>query len=280
LIAGTAAALAVGVALAMTAPAQAPGSPVGAVSGAEGAARSSPSPADRGNAPASRGTGTRVTTMDVAPSHEPGPPPVGTLGGYQWPLPKARLTLPFGPSPWGSRLIGGKLFHDGVDLATFCGDRVVAAHAGRVLAAGRHYDAVMGWVGDIGPYLRRLEAKHLWSTLPIVVVVDDGNGYRSIYAHFGKVVVKKGQRVNAGQLLGYEGQTGRASGCHLHYGLYSPLEHRTFRIEASVVKRMKVPKHQIARIDPLLVLPPRPKPSTAPTNATASPDPTPSADSP
>ena len=37
---------------------------------------------------------------------------------------------------------------------------------------------------------------------PIVVVIDDGNGYRSIYAHFGKVDVKKGQVVKAGQLLG------------------------------------------------------------------------------
>ncbi len=89
----------------------------------------------------------------------------------------------------------------------------------------------MGWVGDLQPYLDRLEKKHLWSTLPIVVVIDDGNGYRSVYAHFGKVVVKKGQVVKAGQLLGYEGQTGRASGCHLHYGLFSPLETATFGID-------------------------------------------------
>jgi murein DD-endopeptidase MepM/ murein hydrolase activator NlpD len=192
-------------------------------------------------------------------SAAPAAPAPATLTGYRWPLPRGRLTLPFGPSPWGSRIVEGELFHDGIDLATFCGDRIVAAHGGTVLAAGRKYDRFMGWVGDLQPYLDRLEKKHLWSTLPIVVVIDDGNGYRSVYAHFGKVVVKKGAAVKAGQLLGYEGRTGRASGCHLHYGLFSPAEIATFGIEPSVVKRMKLPDRQIARIDPMLVIGERPK---------------------
>ena len=192
-------------------------------------------------------------------SAAPAAPAPATLTGYRWPLPRGRLTLPFGPSPWGSRIVEGELFHDGIDLATFCGDRIVAAHGGTVLAAGRKYDRFMGWVGDLKPYLDRLEKKHLWSTLPIVVVIDDGNGYRSVYAHFGKVVVKKGAAVKAGQLLGYEGRTGRASGCHLHYGLFSPAEIATFGIERSVVKRMKLPDRQIARIDPMLVIGERPK---------------------
>ncbi len=152
----------------------------------------------------------------------------------------------------------GERFHDGVDLATFCGDRVLAAHSGTVLTAGRHYDEYMGWVGDLDPYLKRLEQKNLWKTLPIVVVIDDGNGYRSVYAHFGKVTVKSGQQVEAGQLIGHEGATGRASGCHLHYGLFSPWEQDTMAIRADVVKRMKTPKEEIARIDPLLILPPKP----------------------
>ena len=185
------------------------------------------------------------------------PPALMSLTGYRWPLLHGRVTLPFGPTRWGTRVVDAELFHDGVDLATFCGDRVVAAHDGVVLAAGRHYDRAMGWVGDLQPYLDRLDAKGLWTTLPIVVVIDDGNGYRSMYAHLSKVVVEKGDTVTAGQLIGYEGKTGRASGCHLHYGLFSPLETDLFGIDPGVVERMLLPAWEIARVDPLLVLPER-----------------------
>ena len=200
-----------------------------------------------------------------------GPPSPLSLRGYQSPLPNGRVTLPFGPSPWGSRVVHGEPFHDGLDLATFCGDRVVAAHDGIVLAAGRRYDTEMGWVGDLQPYLDRLEARSLWTTLPIVVVIDDRNGYRSIYAHLSKTDVKKGNVVVAGDLVGYEGMTGRASGCHLHYGLFSPAENAVFGIDPDVAKRMLLPRWQLARVDPQLVLPeqasaharPTPTPSSA-----------------
>jgi murein DD-endopeptidase MepM/ murein hydrolase activator NlpD len=257
LLAGVIAAVVVGV---VTSVPSGPLTPVGDV---QGAVSSAPSARPAGNPAGAQTPGPAhepAAAVVPNPSVAPTAPPPATLTGYRWPLPRGRLTLPFGPSPWGSRIVAGERFHDGVDLATFCGDRIVAAHAGKVLAAGRKYDQFMGWVGDLRPYLRRLEKKRLWSTLPIVVVIDDGNGYRSVYAHFGKVVVKKGKAVKAGQLLGYEGRTGRASGCHLHYGLFSPAEVATFGIDPTVVKRMKLPDRQIARIDPMLVLGERPKP--------------------
>ena len=201
-----------------------------------------------------------------------GPPSPKSLRGYQSPLPNGRVTLPFGPSRWGSRVVGGEPFHDGLDLATFCGDRIVAAHSGVVLAAGRRYDADMGWVGDLQPYLDRLEAKSLWATLPIVVVIDDGNGYRSIYAHLSKTAVKKGDLVVAGDIVGYEGMTGRASGCHLHYGLFSPAENSVFGIDPGVAERMLLPRWQLARVDPQLVLPEQASPRGKATPAPASPN--------
>lgn len=185
------------------------------------------------------------------------PPSPAALTGYLWPLANARLTLRFAHTNWGSRLVDGELFHDGVDMATVCGDRITAAHDGVVLASGRRYDSMMGWQGDLTGYTALLDEKKAWGGLPIVVVIDDGNGYRSIYAHFSKVTVKRGDVVEAGQLIGYEGATGRASGCHLHYGLFSPLETAVFEIKPELVKSLKLPRYQTARIDPLLVLPPR-----------------------
>ena len=182
-------------------------------------------------------------------------PPVATLTGYRWPISQGRITLPFKAIPGGEWFNGTKLWHDGVDMASFCGARVGAAHDGIVLAAGRHFDEQIGWLGDLQPYFHLLDRRHMWNDLPIVVVIDDGNGYRSIYAHFLDVKVRVGQHVTAGQQIGREGATGHASGCHVHYGLFSPLETRQFGVRADILKRLRLPRHVIARIDPLLVLP-------------------------
>ena len=182
-------------------------------------------------------------------------PQPGELSGYVWPLARGRLTLPFKAIPGGSRIKDGKLFHDGIDLASFCGDTVRAAHDGIVLAAGREFDDYVGWIGDLRPYYAVLDKRKLWDDLPIALVIDDGNGYRSVYAHFRSVSVGVGEAVSAGQAIGLEGATGHASGCHVHYGLFSPLETETFGVRADILKRLKLPVAEIARIDPLLVMP-------------------------
>jgi murein DD-endopeptidase MepM/ murein hydrolase activator NlpD len=237
----------------------------GGVAGAAGQPSATPAPVAV-QAPAVQGPSARDPLLAVAhptdvegPTHRafgpPTAPPPSSLTGYQWPISVGRITLPFKEIPGGEFSRNGKLFHDGVDMASFCGAPVSAAHDGVVLAASRHFDDFIGWVGDLGPYFKRLEANHLWNELPIVVVIDDENGYRSMYAHFHDVTVKPGQHVQAGDLIGHEGATGHASGCHVHYGLFSPLERKLFGVRADIVQRMKVPKHEIARIDPLAVLP-------------------------
>jgi murein DD-endopeptidase MepM/ murein hydrolase activator NlpD len=180
------------------------------------------------------------------------------LTGYVWPLARGRITVDFGSFIGGTWVVDGERFHDGVDIASFCGDRVRAAHGGVVLAASRRFDDVIGWVGDLDRYYATLDKKKWWSALPITVVIADGNGYRSIYAHLSRATVRVGERVSAGQPIGYEGATGRASGCHLHFGLFSPLEATTFAIRADIAKRLATPPREIARVDPAVVLPPRP----------------------
>lgn len=182
--------------------------------------------------------------------------PADTLTGYRWPVEHARITQAFGPSAGGSFVVAGEAFHDGIDIANFCGAPIVAAHDGVVLAAGRRVDAALGWIGNLAAYHDRLDAQNLWGTLANIVVIDDGNGYRSIYAHFHSIAVKVGQSVRAGDLIGTEGATGHASGCHLHYGLFSPNEAGRFETDPALVKRTLLPAAEIARVDPLIVLPP------------------------
>ncbi len=247
------------------------GTPGGAVAGATASAPATPSGGLQQPDPSSNsGLGNGLGNGLGAPagSHGRQPPPVApspaTLTGYVWPLPNGRITNAFGPNYYSDTSVNGIRFHDGLDLATYCGDRVVAAHDGLVLAAGRKVDPWMGWIGSLAPSVARRNQLNLWGELPIVVVIDDRNGYRSIYAHFSKEVVKAGQTVQAGEFLGWEGRTGFATGCHLHYGLFSPWDTDRFGLRADVAKRTKLPLWEIARINPLLVLPTRPVVSPSP----------------
>ena len=83
-------------------------------------------------------------------------------------------------------------WHPGIDIANDVGTPEVAADGGQVVFAG-------------------------WGSYGIYVEIDHGNGFHSIYGHMSSVVVKTGQAVAQGQLIGLMGATGRASGPHLHF---------------------------------------------------------------
>jgi murein DD-endopeptidase MepM/ murein hydrolase activator NlpD len=51
----------------------------------------------------------------------------------------------------------------------------------------------------------------------LTVVVDHGFGYQTLYAHLRRPLVRAGQRVRAGQVVGEVGSTGRSTGPHLHF---------------------------------------------------------------
>ncbi len=215
--------------------------------------------------PSPTATPTPSPTPVPTPTPTPLPTPVhapfaSELHGYVWPLADAnefKITLPFGPTraDWASFIDDGRYVHDGVDMATKCYDKVMAAHDGVVLAAGLHYDDFMGWQGSLAQYYAHMVGHWSTATVPLTIVIDDGDGYRSIYAHEAKITVKVGQHVKAGQVIGYEGATGHATGCHLHFGLYSPLETATFNSLPRYITKDHLPATITARLDPFLVLP-------------------------
>ena len=53
-----------------------------------------------------------------------------------------------------------------------------------------------------------------------IIVLDHGYGLFSIYAHMRHMAVTEGMKIKRGELLGEVGQTGRATGPHLHWGIY------------------------------------------------------------
>lgn len=244
---------------AVAAPALAPATP--GVPDGIAAARPTPSltlAASLEPSPAATAAATPSPTPMVAPTATPPGPtskPPSRLDGYVWPLRNARLTSRFGQRDDGGMIVDGERYHDGIDLATWCGDKVRAAHSGTVLYAGRKFDEHTGYSGPMDSFYARMEQiGGLVRWLPIVVVIDDGNGYRSLYAHLSRASVEAGDVVTAGQVIGLEGATGRATGCHLHYALIR-MDGPWIPVEPTFVQKLRYPPFVRERVDPLLVFP-------------------------
>jgi murein DD-endopeptidase MepM/ murein hydrolase activator NlpD len=175
------------------------------------------------------------------------------LTGYQWPLRGGRISYFFAPRSDGFLVVDGGRIHEGLDITTYCGDRILAAHSGTVLAAGRHFDTFMGFDGSLAQFYGRLKQRNTLWTLPIVVVIDDGNGYRSAYVHLESTTVKPGQSVHVGDVIGYEGATGNATGCHLHFEMFR-MDGPWMKVAPQLVNEDHYPPYERERIDPFRVL--------------------------
>ncbi|GAA2185411.1 hypothetical protein GCM10009786_01650 [Leucobacter alluvii] len=118
------------------------------------------------------------------------PPPSGGGGGSNgWMYPTAGFYVSEGFRP------PGRPDHTGIDLATGCGTPIFAAKEGTV--------AMTYWDGGGGGNM---------------VTINHPNGWQTRYAHMiGWAVVGQGSYVSAGQVVGYVGNTGASTGCHLHF---------------------------------------------------------------
>ena len=109
-------------------------------------------------------------------------------GEWAYPLPGCKVISPY----------GGRRRHSGVDLKTKPNDNIRAAFAGVVTRSG--------------PY----------SGYGNCIVIRHPNGLTTLYSHQSKNLVKAGQKVKAGQIIGLTGRTGRATTEHLHFEVHCP----------------------------------------------------------
>ena len=118
--------------------------------------------------------------------------PTGTL---QWPLPIAgTITSQFGHRV--DPITGEVSSHTGTDIACAEGTPILAAADGTVTVA----NGLDSWGGSYGYYVQ----------------IDHGGGLETLYAHCSSLCVTTGQQVQTGEVIGYVGHTGRATGSHLH----------------------------------------------------------------
>ena len=116
--------------------------------------------------------------------------------GIKWTMPCSYVRF---SSPYGYRthpITGEWKFHSGVDLAGPEGTPIVATRDGVVTAAA--------YSSGNGNY----------------VTINHGDGFSTAYLHMTHSVVSVGQKVSAGQLIGYMGNTGLSKGSHLHFTIY------------------------------------------------------------
>lgn len=87
-----------------------------------------------------------------------------------------------------------KKFHEGMDFTASIGTPIYATGNGKIEKTG---------------YARGGYGRH--------VIINHNYGYKTIYAHMNEVIVKKGQEIKRGEIIGYVGNTGLSDGPHLHY---------------------------------------------------------------
>jgi len=132
---------------------------------------------------------TRPSGTDTTPSTQ-----APSSSGWIKPLKSYTITSPFGMRIHPIHKV--ERFHEGVDMAAPQGTPIYAAKEGKVTTTS--YQA-----GGAGYY----------------VSINHGDGFASIYMHMTNYIVKPGQHVSTGQVIGYVGSTGGSTGPHLHFGI-------------------------------------------------------------
>ena len=129
-------------------------------------------------------------------------PSVGS-GVLKWPISKVKITQEFGDTAFARTGAYKGQGHNGIDFAAAVGTPIKAALQGVVKGVGDTDKVCPG-----SSYGR-------W------VLIEHPNGLSTLYAHFSVIKVVSGQHVDTGEIVGYAGETGYATGPHLHFTVYA-----------------------------------------------------------
>jgi len=94
-------------------------------------------------------------------------------------------------------------WHNGIDISASYGAPILSESEGKVV-----------YVGDQDNYCRNKGYGKF------VVIKNSKNNYTLLYAHLSKITASKGQKVDKGETIGYVGETGFATGPHLHFSIF------------------------------------------------------------
>lgn len=130
---------------------------------------------------------------------DPSKVPAAGKGVLRWPLDNVFVTQQFGRTSVSGRLYASGT-HDGIDLRASIGTPVRTSLTGTVLEV--NHGAVRNC--QYGKW----------------VIIKHSNGLATLYAHLSDIHVVKGQAVGTGAVIGYAGDTGYATGPHLHFTVY------------------------------------------------------------
>lgn len=166
---------------------------------------------------------------------DPSTIPAASSGVLRWPLDSVRITQYFGRTAYSGRLYASGT-HDGIDLAASIGTPVRAALGGSVMEINE----------GAAPNCQYGK----W------VLIRHANGLATLYAHLSSISVSSGQSVSAGQVIGYSGMTGYATGPHLHFTVYqsAAVTFRQFTCRSGAVVRIPIAPPD-AYLDPMAYLP-------------------------
>lgn len=128
----------------------------------------------------------------------------GLLGLPLYGILRSSLTQDYGATDFAKSRYGyrGK-WHNGIDLRASIGTQVLASEDGEVVSVGNNDTYCPR--GAYGRY----------------IVINHSNNLTTLYAHLSRQTVKKGDIVKRGDLIGYSGQSGYATGPHLHFTVFA-----------------------------------------------------------